>query len=453
MLVGSPHANTCPVPPTPHDFIMALRSRLLVCLLVVALAAVLIPIPVAHAVAPTCVSPRLRKEIRDLSDNEFAAYTRGMNELKRTGRITQYVAIHQQWTQQAHGGVLFLAWHRRFIYQLETELLAITGPALSGLPYFDPFQSYSVFDPSHPRFIGEAQGCVTSGPFRGWISSEGRCLMRALNTSPTFVDPRAMTQLILGDAAFSDFAGTYENGQHADVHSAIGGQMVGLMYSVNDPAFFLHHAHVDQVWYRRQYADTGRLYWDYSGMHTPGGVGQVTLNTPIPPWQDPVGVVATYAQQPASGSSSAASTPTPSPNQTPPTAATGPALQRRQLHSPPTSTVDLRIFNFTHTDPLHRCTPLPAAKLAPMGISPADAQAAFTTDRKEAWIMPHDIGKDERVPSAWVMSNGRVPKLNQVTGFEVGETSGSGGEVGGKAVEFASRMAFAVVVGVGMTTL
>ena len=60
-----------------------MRARFLAASLVLLLA-------LAHraaAVSPTCARPRMRKEMRDLSDAEYAAFTGAMNALKRAGRM------------------------------------------------------------------------------------------------------------------------------------------------------------------------------------------------------------------------------------------------------------------------------------------------------------------------------------------------------------------------------
>ncbi|KAI9221056.1 hypothetical protein BC828DRAFT_382060 [Blastocladiella britannica] len=362
---------------------------------------------VIHAAAPSCgTKARVRKEIRDLTDSEFAAWTEAMNTMKKSGQFTQYVAVHQQFTLPAHFGVLFLAWHRRFIWQFETDVLAITGDRLKGIPYFDPFMSYGIFDPKHPRYIGEANGCILTGPFKGWWSAEGACVQRTMGmTPPTFVDPRAITQLAMADAAFSDYATSYENTQHADVHTAIGGQMATLQFSTNDVAFWLHHAHVDQVWWARQYANNQARFWDYSGTHTPGGVGQVTLNTPIPPWQDPVGsVVDTYStmcvdyMDPQSALAA------------PPVS----VLTKRDLAARGPGATDphaaFKIFAFDRSMPLVRCTPLSAERLAPLGqtvermvegckIVNAVIDAMEREQRPhDEWPMMHDIVREVHTP-------------------------------------------------------
>ncbi|KAJ1507153.1 hypothetical protein HMI54_004419, partial [Coelomomyces lativittatus] len=188
-------------------------------------------------------------------------------------------------------GVQFLPWHRRFLYQFETEVLEITGKALTGLPYFDPFLSYDIFTPNSPRYVGNGQGCVTDGPFAGWRAVDNTCLTRQLTGNPGTLDPRVLFVLAGPTFAFPQFANTYEYGQHADVHGAVGGHMTTLNGAANDPMFWLHHGHVDYVWYKRQWFDVQRLYWEFAGQHLPTGVNTVTLNTRIPPWNDNIAAI------------------------------------------------------------------------------------------------------------------------------------------------------------------
>jgi tyrosinase len=247
------------------------------------------------AASPLCAQPRLRKEIRDLTDAEWTAFTNAVNRLKQTGRWDVFTGTHLQFTAPAHNGALFLIWHRKFIYELETELLGITGPALTGLPYFDPFHGYNPFITGSNRYMGASTGCITDGPFGNWVAAAGGCVQRALNLANVQGDPRTISALITSRTAFTAFANAYELGQHASVHATIGGHMADVNLSPNDPAFYLHHSHVDYILYKRQFYNVGALYWEYSGVHTPGGIGQVTLDTQIPPWNTPVrSVLDTY---------------------------------------------------------------------------------------------------------------------------------------------------------------
>ncbi|KAJ3360339.1 hypothetical protein GGF31_003382, partial [Allomyces arbusculus] len=195
----------------------------------------------AESASPSCSSHRLRKEIRDLSTSEWRAYVNAIRSIKASGHWSPFVITHRTYTLDAHGGVLFLAWHRRFLYEFETLLLNLTGPALTGLPYFEPFADYDIFDSSSPRYMGVNTGCVTDGPAAGWTTVIGPCLTRAMTSPTSTIDPRTVASMMLGGSAFATFANALEIGQHATVHGTIGGDMAGLNTSTEDPMFWLHH--------------------------------------------------------------------------------------------------------------------------------------------------------------------------------------------------------------------
>lgn len=253
------------------------RNFLLYCgLLTLAIQAV-------NGAAPSCRGPRLRKEIRDLTPEEWRAFVQGIISMKASGSYNRYIQIHQQFTDTAHGGQFFLPWHRRFIYDFETELMGIANGTLKGLPYLDTHSSYNIFSPQSPYYVGGTQGCVTDGPFAGFRDLTNQCVNRAYNGAVTAADPRVIAALILSGSDFPTYSDAYENGQHAQVHQAIGGHMANVMISVSDPLFWLHHSMVDYVWYKRQWADPNRLYWDIQGTH---GGQPVNLRVALPgPWQ------------------------------------------------------------------------------------------------------------------------------------------------------------------------
>ncbi|KAI9137612.1 hypothetical protein BKA69DRAFT_879399 [Paraphysoderma sedebokerense] len=238
----------------------------------------------SEAAAPSCQRPRLRKEVRDLTPQEWQAYTGAIRQLKASGRYDGYTRIHVQYTQQAHGGQNFLPWHRRLLYDFETDIINLTNGAVRGIPYFDSHSSYGIFDPQSSVYVGNPTGCVTEGPFAGFMAVDGQCVTRAYNASVTAVDPRVIAALILENQPFATYSDTYEFGQHAAVHSAIGGHMATLTGSTNDPMFFMHHAHVDYIWYKRQWANPQQTYWDLNGQH---GGQPVNLQSLIPgPWAE-----------------------------------------------------------------------------------------------------------------------------------------------------------------------
>jgi len=241
-----------------------------------------------EAASPTCTSPRIRKELRDLSPTEWNAFTNAVVQLKQLGRYNAYITTHLTLAQVAHNGENFFPWHRRFIYDFETDILNLAGSNLTGLPYFDPHESYDMFDPTAPYYVGSSNGCIADGPFAGITRINGQCVNRAYTNTITAVDPRVIASMILNNTDFQTFSETYENGQHAEVHTAIGGVMGTIPESPSDPLFFLHHAHVDYVWYKRQWFDPTRLYWDINGQQQNQ---PVTLTSLIPgPWQRNIGL-------------------------------------------------------------------------------------------------------------------------------------------------------------------
>lgn len=189
----------------------------------------------------------------------------------------------------AHGGPIFLPWHRMFLIRLEEQLQRVTDVD-TGLPYWD-----WAADGELPRldqrrtilwtgdFLGEARGAVTAGPvgsMRVRLVGSGtqlwsvapRPLTRAAATdalAPTLPN-QASVQWALDDpdydstqwdAAADSFRNKVEGwldpnargGRqptpqlHNRVHVWVGGDM-GPATSPNDPVFYLNHCNEDRIW-------------------------------------------------------------------------------------------------------------------------------------------------------------------------------------------------------------
>ena len=63
-----------------------------------------------------------------------------------------------------------------------------------------------------------------------------------------FYTPSQIMTLIGSTTSFSVFAGQLEGTPHAAPHICIAGNMA-TFYSPDDPAFYMHHAFVDYIWY------------------------------------------------------------------------------------------------------------------------------------------------------------------------------------------------------------
>jgi tyrosinase len=75
------------------------------------------------------------------------------------------------------------------------------------------------------------------------------------------------------------FRYTLENLLHSPVHVWVAGNMVGGA-SPNDPAFWLHHCHIDKLWADWQLKNPTAGYLP----DTPVGGGIVHADGPLGPW-------------------------------------------------------------------------------------------------------------------------------------------------------------------------
>jgi len=150
-----------------------------------------------------------------------------------------------------HDAFYWLAWHRKFILEFESEL---QGDGLSGdLPYWDWTTTRDIPEALHAK-VG------------GWMNVS-RAVFHDSDKLPTASDLRNVT----GQSSYSSF--DYGLRQlHAIVHNWIGGSMANPATSAKDPLFFLHHAFLDKVW--SQWQD------DHPTQH----FADEYLDGAIPPW-------------------------------------------------------------------------------------------------------------------------------------------------------------------------
>jgi tyrosinase len=190
----------------------------------------------------------------------------------------------------AHGGPIFLPWHRMFLLRLEQQIQRVTGDPETGLPYWDwtadgalPADQQAQTPLWSATGLGEAHGDVVSGPLATmrvrllghgtqlW-SVQPRPLQRSagsddsVSTLPTAEDARRAFDTNIGfdtlpwDAGSDGFRNRVEGwidpqrpGQvsspqmHNRVHVWVGGDM-GPGSSPNDPVFYLNHCNIDRLW-------------------------------------------------------------------------------------------------------------------------------------------------------------------------------------------------------------
>jgi tyrosinase len=180
----------------------------------------------------------------------------------------------------AHGGPIFLPWHRMYLLRLEQQLQRLSGNPDAGLPYWDwaaaggdlPAAQQRVRPPWTDALLGPSRGTVTTGPLAGHVvrieerddglwSIPPRPIQRngavIVTTLPRSTQVRSALNNTAYDRAPWDIAVNshrnvvegWVNGPqlHNRVHVWVGGDMLPGT-SPNDPVFFLNHCNVDRIW-------------------------------------------------------------------------------------------------------------------------------------------------------------------------------------------------------------
>ncbi|PPJ59323.1 hypothetical protein CBER1_11878 [Cercospora berteroae] len=222
-----------------------------------------------------------------------------------------------------HGVGVFLPWHRYALWTFESVLRSecnFTGTQ----PYWDwtldnPASNGSLLgSPVITSFGGDgigSSGCVPDGPFNGStflnigpvdsLARNPRCLTRFLSEDlftqsgkweriyPPTMSRTGYVQLqqFIDDLSFVPEDDTVTSvlfaNPHGLGHSGVGGDMLDVYASPNDPIFWLHHAQLDYMWALWQKDDKARLV-DIGGARTVQGFGPdadhaepTTLDTPV----------------------------------------------------------------------------------------------------------------------------------------------------------------------------
>jgi tyrosinase len=188
----------------------------------------------------------------------------------------------------AHGGPVFLPWHRMFLIRLEEELQRVTNDAETALPYWDWAADGELPAAEQPQaplwdLLGETSGDVISGTLGSM-----RIRLVGFGMQLWSVQPRPLTRNAAADElapslpTTAEVAWALDNGSydvavwdagadsfrnriegwldpeagpgfpplprnHNRVHVWVGGDM-GPGTSPNDPVFYLNHCNEDRIW-------------------------------------------------------------------------------------------------------------------------------------------------------------------------------------------------------------
>ncbi|EGF80521.1 hypothetical protein BATDEDRAFT_88732 [Batrachochytrium dendrobatidis JAM81] len=244
-----------------------------------------------------CTNPTVRKEFRELSENERQAYISAVVCLHNspskiagvgsTSRFDDVARTHLMVLGAAHASATFLPWHRALIHAYTVvmkEDCGYTGPMV----YWDwsvdsqALEQSPLWSPSYFGGDGDPKNsyCISTGQFVNITTTFSRksCITRRLggldNLGSSF-SPELIRLIITTNKSFPNMHGNIEWGPHANIHEGIGGTMADVSLSANDPIFMLHHCNVDRLWWMwQQYNPNTAL--TYSGTLSNGSIASVT---------------------------------------------------------------------------------------------------------------------------------------------------------------------------------
>ena len=219
-----------------------------------------------------------------------------------TNRYDDYAAVHVNMTTSIHIDGIFLSWHRHFVYLMEQELHSCGWASSLGMPYWNytlykdlerspifdgsdtSLSGNGIYDPDSGVYVtpsgavlphGSGGGCVTTGPFANlWTQPDPHCMTRDLNNyGVVSFNNKSDIDYILSKTTIADFQTDINGygdspGVHGGGHYAIGGTVYAFFSSPQDPAFFLHHSMLDNIWEKWQAADPKSRRYVYAGTST-----------------------------------------------------------------------------------------------------------------------------------------------------------------------------------------
>lgn len=209
------------------------------------------------------VTVRIRKDAQMLSSAERDRFLAALGTLNGggAGRFRDFRDMHvNAATQEEHGNVGFLAWHRAYLLDLERELQAI-DPSVA-LPYWR-------FDRPAPNvftqvFMGvpNASGRLqfnAGHPLNTWRTDGALGITRVPLFSTGATPPGLLTEtqtIALGgpapNSAYADFD-VMEGNPHGSAHVSFNGFISSIGTAARDPLFFMLHANVDRLWAKWQW--------------------------------------------------------------------------------------------------------------------------------------------------------------------------------------------------------
>ncbi|CAE7213563.1 tyr, partial [Symbiodinium necroappetens] len=267
--------------------------------------------PIDTTGRPTGLQKRLRKDIKQMTDEEFQKFAEALNLLKNNWSLCDdpsdcladfpytydsLLAFHPYCHRDPQE---FLVMHRRLLFEVETRLQVLSGDCSVTFPYWnsnrDAGDLWGVSEVWSDTRYGRPEGGHGPGDDDSWCSTRGErhnCVRTGVArdwTERPFAHRRSCSYCV-NRAPREDFhltafpvlmAGLYRRTRfehfqswieavHAQLHIAIGGDMAILPFATADPVFLLHHAFVDYlflIWQVHQH-DSGNEEWNCQSCST-----------------------------------------------------------------------------------------------------------------------------------------------------------------------------------------
>ncbi|EJW04676.1 hypothetical protein EDEG_01124 [Edhazardia aedis USNM 41457] len=196
----------------------------------------------------------IRKEIRDLSPEEWQTYKRAFLNLKKHGILDDISEMHTQLNKYAHNTPLFFPWHRALLIHFETLLKEINHNQDLSVPYWDWTLDY--LDPLKSKIFSEDYWNLDPSKCFELEYPNNHCLKRAEDIDP-FYNKEQINRLLNKKSKYDEFREYMELVPHAVVHFNVGGKEgdMSFMHSPNDPIFWHHHSYCDYLWFKKQKLD------------------------------------------------------------------------------------------------------------------------------------------------------------------------------------------------------
>ncbi|SHN87671.1 Common central domain of tyrosinase [Geodermatophilus obscurus] len=217
---------------------------------------------------------RIRKDARDLTDEEIATLRRAFQGLM--DQPAQAPDSYFTWGgvhglpapfECLHHEDLFLPWHRVLLRRFEDALRTVPGCADVTLPFWDitaevpqflytaPFDAYTL-----PAGIGAG--------FPAGYTTDRYSAAEVLSNVTSFGVPQQIAEA----AAMFDW-GKFRNkleGAHDNGHPSTGHTMTDADVASYDPIFWLFHANWDRLWWEWQQTMSATTQWSFRSTITDG---------------------------------------------------------------------------------------------------------------------------------------------------------------------------------------